>query len=305
MVGALCIDPHATFRSYGDGEKAPLGAACEVLEGDCQSYVRFGLRRVHVVPYVSGADPRARVTVTLLELASPEASFALYTERTLGDAPGDAAKWKPLDEAGTAVVSGAQALAWRGSHLAELDYTDETSAPGRIAERGAAPLEALARELALRLPGKAELPLSVSLLPKRDGGPRKLLFEHENLFGIEGLGAGALARYGSARASPSDEAAAEMPLAVLGRADDDSAKDVLRTLRRLPGSRPFRGAPYESLSVPLQSGEGGERLEWVFGRKRHVVVGIGYRPASLERKKRDRERHVELSRLKKLLDELR
>src|SRR5262245_43852715 len=41
VVGPLCIDPHATFRSYGDGEKASLGAACEVLEGECAGYVRF------------------------------------------------------------------------------------------------------------------------------------------------------------------------------------------------------------------------------------------------------------------------
>jgi hypothetical protein len=297
MVGALCIDPHATFRSYGEGEKASLGAACEVLEGDCAGYVRFGLRRVHVVPYVRGADPRARITVTLLELASPEASFALYTERTLGDSPSDAAKWKPLEVAGTAALSGAQALVWRGSHLAELDYSDETAAPGRAAERGAPLLEALARELALRLPGKSELPRSVALLPKQDGGPRRIQFEHESLFGIEGLGAGAVARYAPA--------GAEVPLAVLARADDDSAKDVLRTLRRLPGSRPFKGGPYEAMSVPILAGEGSARLEWLFGRKRNVVLGIGYKPAKLDRKQRERERHTELSRLNELLDELR
>ena len=203
------------------------------------------------------------------------------------------------------MISGARALAWRGSHLAELDYTDETSAPGRVAERGAAPLEALARELTVRLPGKAELPPSVSLLPKRDGGPKRIHFEHENLFGIEGLGAGALARYALAGTRATETTKDETPLAVLARVDDDSAKDVLRTLRRLPGARPFRGAPYESLSVPIQAVEGGARLEWVFGRKRHVVVGIGYTPSTLDRKKRDRERHVELSRLKKLLDDVR
>jgi hypothetical protein len=296
-VGTLCIDPHATFRSYGEGAKASLGAACEVLEGDCAGYVRFGLRRVHVVPYVSGGDPRARITVTLLELASPEASFALYSERTLGDAPNDATKWKALDASGTAVLAGAQALAWHGSHLAELDYADETSAPGRALSRGAPLLEMLARELALRLPGKAELPPSVALLPKRDGGPRKIQFEHESLFGIEGLGAGAVARY-----APSG---AERPLAVLARADEDSAKDVLRTLRRVPGSRPFKGAPYEALSVPIQPGEGSARVEWLFGRKRNVVLGIGYTPAKLDRKQRERERHAELSRLKTLLDEFR
>ena len=297
MVGALCTDQHATFRSYGEGAKASLGAACEVLEGDCAGYVRFGLRRVHVVPYVSAADPRARVTVTLLELASSEASFALLTERTLGESPDDYTKWERLDGEGTALLFGARALVWRASHLAELVYTDETSAPGRVAERGRALLEALARELSLRLPGKAELPLSVALLPKRDGGPQRIQFEHEHLFGIEGLGAGALARY----ASPG----AEMPVAVLARADDDSAKDVLRTIRRLPGSRSLRGAPYEAVGAPIQEGEGGLRREWLFGRKRHVALGIGYEPDKLDRKKRDRDRHAALLRLKALLDELR
>jgi hypothetical protein len=244
--------------------------------------------------------------VTLLELASPEASFALFTERTLGDSPDDFATWQRLDGEGTALLSGARGLVWRSSHLAELEYTDETSAPGRAAERGRALLEALARELALRLPGKMELPLSVSALPKRDGGPRRIEFEHEHLFGIEGLGAGALARYASADA--------EMPVAVLARADDDSAKDVLRTLRRLPGARSIRGAPYEAVGASVQEGEGGPRREWLFGRKRNVVLGIGYQSdkrrgevpgGGLDRKKRDRERHAALLKLKALLDVLR
>src|SRR6185503_5667433 len=142
-VEGLCVDPHADFRSYGQGEKAPLGAACEALEGDCTRYARFGLRRVLVVPYVSGVDPRAKVTVTLLELASPEASYALFTEHVLGDSPDDFASWKQVDPEGSVVLSGASALAWRASHLALLDYADETSTPGRAAERGAPALATL------------------------------------------------------------------------------------------------------------------------------------------------------------------
>ena len=297
VVGGLCIDPHADFRSYGAGAKAPLRAACEVVSGDCAGYARFGLRRVLVVPYVNGVDPRARITMTLLELESPEASYALFTERVLGDSPDDFAQWKSVEPSGTAVVSGASALAWRASHLALLDYADETSAPGRAAERGGAALAALARELVQSLPGKPELPRSAALLPKRDGGPLATRFEHQDLFGIGGLGSGAVARY-----SPAGRVA---PLAVLARLDDDAAKDVLRTLRRLPGSRSQKGAPYEAVGVSIKDGETASRMEWLFGRKRNVVLGVGREPERLGRAAAAAVRHRELLRLKALLDDLR
>lgn len=296
-VAGLCIDPHADFRSFGDGAKAPLGASCETLEGDCAGYVRYGLRRVLVVPYVSATDPRARVTVTLLELASPDASYALFARRVLGDAPNDFSSWKRLDSDGTALRSGARALAWRASHLALLDYTDETSAPDRVAERGGAALEGLARELVLSLPGKPDLPPAVALLPKRDGGPLAVRFEHEDLFGIGGIGSGALARY-----TPNGRIE---PLAVLARVDDDSAKDVLKTLRRVLGSRAQKGAPYEALAVPIRERDDERRIEWLFGRKRNVVLGIGREPEKLDKDGEARARHAQMLRLKALLDGLR
>ncbi|HEX6276840.1 MAG TPA: DUF6599 family protein [Polyangiaceae bacterium] len=296
-LAGLCIDPHADFRSFGDGGKAPLGAACETLEGECASYERYGLRRVVVVPYVSADDPRARITVKLLELASPDAAYALFVSRLLGDSPEDAAAWKRLNAAGTAQRAGTKALAWRAQHLALLDYADETSAPGRAAERGAAHLEALATDLVARLPGKPELPRSVALLPDRDAGPAGVRYEHEDIFGVAGLGAGAIARY-----APGGK---ESPLAVMARDDEDSAKDVLRTLGRLPSARSKKGAPYDALTVSLRERENERRVEWLFGRKRNVVLGIGREPAKLGKEAEARVRHAQMLRLKSLLDDLR
>jgi hypothetical protein len=296
-AGGLCLDPHADSRSFGEGAKSPLGAACEALEGDCASYARFGLRRVLVVPYVSSADARARVTVTLLELASPEAAYALLAGRILGDSPDDFSAWTRLDPNGTVVRSGASVMVWRASHVALLDYADETSAPARSAERGGAALEALARALHERLPGKAELPASVALLPRREGGPVAIRFTHDDAFGIGGLGSGAIARY--------DAGGKSAPIAVLARQDDDSAKDVLRTLRRIPGSRTPKGAPYESVFVSIREADGVPRVEWLFGRRRNVVLGIGRAPEKLDRDGAARMRHAEMQRLKAFLDELR
>lgn len=295
-VSGLCIDPHADARSYGKGAKAPLGSACEVLPGDCANYGRFGLARVLVVPYVGSAQARARVTVTLLELSSPEASYSLFTERILGDAPEDFRAWKPIDEEGTKMRFGSEALVWRANHLALVDFTDETSTPEQAAERGVPLLEALSRELARMLPGKPERPAAVTLLPKRDAGPLAVHFEHEDVLGIGGLGSGAVARY-----APFGRNA---PLAILTRQDDDAAKDVLRTLRRIPGSRSPRGGAYESVEVSIQSADGAPRMEWLFGRKRNVVLGIGREPEKLDRAGRVRVRHREALRLKALLDEL-
>ena len=293
----LCIDPHADFRSFGEGDKAPLGAACEALEGDCESYVHFGLRRVLVVPYVSSAHARSRVTVTLLELASPEAAYALFAARILGDSPDDFSAWKRLDPEGTSVRSGATAMAWRASHLALLDYTDETSTPARSAERGGAALEVLARALHERLPGKPDLPASVALLPRREGGPVAIRFSHDDAFGIGGLGSGALARY--------DDSGKVTPVAVLARQDDDSAKDVLRTLRRIPGSRAPKGAPYESVFVSMREADGEPRVDWLFGRRRNVVLGIGRAAEKLDKAGMERMRHAEMQRLKAFFEGVR
>jgi hypothetical protein len=295
-LSSLCIDPHADLRSYGKDAKSPLGSACEVLPGDCASYGPFGLTRVLVVPYVIAARPRARVTATLLELASPEASYALFSERILGDSPDDFRAWKPLTREGTQMLSGAKALVWRANYLAMIDYTDETTTPDRAAEHGAPLLEALARELARLLPGKEDRPASVALLPERDAGPLAVQFEHEDVFGIRGLGAGAVARY--ARGGKN------APLAILARSDDDAAKDVIRTLRRIPGSRSLRGAAYESVEVAIQANEGARRMEWLFGRKRNVVLGIAREPEKLDRAGKARVRHREALRLKELFDEL-
>jgi hypothetical protein len=296
-LGALCIDPHADVRSFGDSAKAPLGAACEALEGDCASYVRYGLRHVLVVPYVSADDPRARIGVTLLELASLDASYALFAERLLAEAPGDGERWIRLNAEGTAARSGTRALAWRANRLAFLDYADETSAPGRAPERGVAALDALARTLVLRLPGTPDLPRAVSLLPKREDGPTQVRYEHEDLFGIGGLGSGAIGSYASK--------GKEIPIAVMARDDDDSAKDVLKTLRRIVGSRSKKGAPYEALAVSLRERENERRTEWLFGRKRNVVLGIGREPEKLGKDAEARVRHAHMLRLKSLLDGLR
>jgi hypothetical protein len=293
-VSGLCIDRHADVRSYGKGAKAPLGSACEVLPGECASYGPFGLARVFVVPYLASARPRARVTVTLLELASPEASYALLTRRILGDAPDDFRAWKAIDPEGTQVLSGARALVWRANHLAFIDYTDETTTPAGAAERGAPMLEGLSRELARLLPGKPDRPASVTLLPERDAGPLAVRFDHEDVFGIGGLGSGATARYAVGGRNA--------PMAILARPDDDAAKDVLRTLRRIPGSRSPRGGAYESVEVSIQSGGGAPRMEWFFGRRRNVVLGTGREPEKLDRAGRARVRHREALRLKELLD---
>lgn len=295
-LASLCIDPHADLRSYGKDAKSPLGSACEVLPGDCASYERFGLTRLLVVPYLITARPRARVTVTLLELATPEASYSLFSERILGDSPDDFRAWKPLTREGTQVLSGDKALVWRANHLAMIDYTDETTTPDRAAEHGAPLLEGLSREIARLLPGKEDRPASVALLPERDSGPLAVHFEHEDVFRIRGLGAGAVARY-----APGGR---NVPLAILARPDDDAAKDVIRTLRRIPGSRSLRGSAFESVEVAIQVTDGARRLEWLFGRKRNVVLGIAREPEKLDRAGKARVRHREALRLKELFDEL-
>jgi hypothetical protein len=290
----FCIDPHADFRSFGQGEKEPLGLACESLPGDCARYARFELRHVVIVPYVIVGNSRARITVTLLEFPGVDQACAFFTDERFGDGSDDARSWQRVSPS-EVYRSGTNALVWHANHVALLAYTDETSTPSAAEAGGAKLLELLSRSVIGKLPGAASSPLSVSFL-SQEGPSLGWHYEHVDLFDMAGLGPGVLANYAVDGGTE--------PLAVLARTDDDAAKDVLRTFRRVPGSQSLKGAPYEAIRVPLRPAEGEKLVEWLFGRKRSVVLGVGREREKLERSAEELVRHAELLRLKAKLDAL-
>jgi hypothetical protein len=66
----------------------------------------------------------------------------------------------------------------------------------------------------------------------------------------------------------------------------------------------LKGAPYEAIRVPLRPAEGAPLVEWLFGRKRNVVLGVGREREKLARSAEELVRHRELLRLKEALEAL-
>src|SRR6185503_5898268 len=90
-VAGYCVDPNGDTRAYGDGAKATLDDVCtQQLDGECEVYKSYGLRRVTTLRYVDGGGTPGAVAVTLSRFASKEGAFGFYTKRVVAD--GDPAR---------------------------------------------------------------------------------------------------------------------------------------------------------------------------------------------------------------------
>src|SRR5689334_10218217 len=62
VASGYCIDPNGETRSYGEAAKGTLETVCtELLDGECEVYKGFGLKRVVTLRYVDGAGSPATV----------------------------------------------------------------------------------------------------------------------------------------------------------------------------------------------------------------------------------------------------
>src|SRR5262249_53864101 len=91
-------------------------------------------------------------------------------------------------------------------------------------------------------------------------------YEYADLFGVSGVGRGAVGYY---RAGQN-----RYRLAALVREDEAGAKDVMSTLKKLPGAKVIKDATFDALTFPMQEGEGA-KVEWVAGRMGATIVVAG------------------------------
>src|SRR5258705_444836 len=84
------------------GAKGSLETVCtELLDGECEVYKNYGLKRVVTLRYVDGAGSPGTVNVTASRFGSAEGAFAFFTKRVIAD--GDQADGTPKQlSAGTA-----------------------------------------------------------------------------------------------------------------------------------------------------------------------------------------------------------
>ena len=96
VAGGYCIDPNGDARSYGEAAKGTLETVCtELLDGECEVYKNYGLKRVVTLRYVDGAGSPGTVNVITSRFASAEGAFAFFTKRVIAD--GDPADGTPKE----------------------------------------------------------------------------------------------------------------------------------------------------------------------------------------------------------------
>jgi hypothetical protein len=207
------------------------------------------------------------VTITLSRFGSPEAAYAFFTKRVVADADPLESAPAPLEAGAAAALGSGMAYVFRGELVAELRYVHELESPDQIKASSARVLPPIASALGDKLPGeRAPLP-SVARLPSEQRIASGVVYEYRDLLGVAGAGRGAVGYY--------KDGERRFRIFASVRPDDDSAKDVLKTLRKVEGAKPIKDSPLEAIVVGIREGEGAPKVEWVVGRSAGVVAGVG------------------------------
>ncbi|HVY27708.1 MAG TPA: DUF6599 family protein [Polyangiaceae bacterium] len=275
LAGGYCLDPNGDARTYGEAAKGTLETVCtELLDGECEVYKSFGLKRVVTLRYVDGAGSPGSVNVTTSRFGSAEGAYAFFTKRVVAD--GD-----PADNAPKEIAAGAEgamgtgiAYVWRGDLVAELSYSNEAETPDQIKASSAKVLPELARQIGDHLPGEVNPLPAVRLLPQERLVPMGVSYAHRDALGVAGLGSGAVGFY--------QDGAQRYRVVGLARADEDSAKDVIGTLKKLPGAKVQKDLGFDAVSFTTRDSEGAQQAEWLAGRSGSNVIIVGDEPLKLK-----------------------
>lgn len=274
QAAGYCIDPNGESRAYGEAAKGTLETVCtELLDGECEVYKGFGLKRVVTLRYVDGAGSPATVNVIASRFGSSEGAFAFFTKRVIAD--GDPADGVPQELAagGEGALGTGIAYVWRGDIVAELSYSNELETPDQIKATSAKVLPELAQKLGDQLPGDVNPLPAVRLLPQERLLPMGIAYTHRDALGVAGLGAGATGYY--------KEGEARYRVVTLARADEDSAKDVIGTLKKLPGSKVQKDLGFDAVAFSTREADGAPLAEWLAGRSGSHVILVGDEPLKL------------------------
>lgn len=274
-AAGYCIDPNGDARTYGEAAKGTLETVCtELLDGECEVYKNYGLKRVVTLRYVDGAGSSGTVNVTASRFATAEGAYGFFTKRVVAD--GDPADGVPKEIAagGEGALGTGIAYVWRGEVVAELSYSNELETPDQIKTASAKILPELAQKIGDQLTGEVNALPSVRLLPQINLVPMGISYQHRDALGIAGLGSGAVGFY--------QDGSARYRVVGLARADEDSAKDVLGTLKKLPGAKVQKDLGFDAVLFTTREAEGAPQAEWLAGRNGSQVIIVGDEPLKLK-----------------------
>ena len=263
-----CIDPNGEARAFGENAPNSLDAVCtELFDGECEVYKSYGLRRVVTLRYIDGKGSPGAVNINLSRFAAAEGAYGFFTKRVVADA--DPADTVPaaLDAGGAGALGSGIAYVWRADMVAELSYTNELEPPDQLKASAQRVLPPIAVAIGNALPGDKHAPAAVSLLPSEHRLPMGVSYAAKDVLGIAGTGPGATGFYrdGSER----------YRVFSLVRPDEDSAKDVLKTLRKVDGAKALKDTGVDAIEFSVREEESSPLVGWVVGRKGSTVVGVG------------------------------
>jgi hypothetical protein len=266
-AGGYCVDPNGEVRAYGEAASGTLDEVCtQLFDGECEVYKGFGLKRVVTLRYVDGKGSPATVNINLSRFADKEGAYGFFTKRVVGDSDPMEATTQTLEAGGAAALGSGISYVWRGEHVAELSYTNELESPDQLKKSSQQVLPTLTREIGDKLPGQKAPPDAVRALPQEQRIVLGVRYEAKDVLGISGTGSGAIGFY--------KDGDKRWRVFAITRADEDAAKDVIKTLKKLPGAKTIKGVPFEPMGFAL-SPEGEPRTEWVVARKGPTVFGVG------------------------------
>jgi hypothetical protein len=268
VAGSYCVDPNGETRSFGEGAGGSLDKVCtELFDGECEVYKQFGLQRVVTLRYIDGGGSPGSINVNLSRFATVEGAYGFFTKRVIAD--GDPLEVAPAAlEAGTAAALGTGiAYVWRGQHVAELSYTNELESPDQLKTSSQKVLPPLGKDLGDKLPGDKAFPKAVTLLPTDKRVNMGVGFVSGDLLDVSGAGPGALGYY--------KDGDKRYRVLSTERPDEASAKDVLKTLRKLEGAKGVKGVLYDAVSFVRKADDQSPGIAWVVGRHEGKLFGVG------------------------------
>lgn len=267
-AGDFELDPHAPPVGYGEGARESLERACErVLGPGCRGDDRAQLARVVRFHYLNGQDRESSVDGVLSRYRDELGAFARFTEVVLGEGdPADAAATATALDSGSLVLRGDSAFASRGRELLWVRQVDERVPAARREQAARAALPRVARAILAHLGAPDTLPALVQHLPEADRMPFGVRLLLDEAFGVPGLGPSVQGYYRSG--------AQRWRVAVVLRADGDSAQDVLNALASQPEARRLEQAPFDALLVSERSPSNEPARSWVITRRAEVVYGV-------------------------------
>ncbi|HEY2510377.1 MAG TPA: DUF6599 family protein [Polyangiaceae bacterium] len=268
--GDYCLDPQGEVRAFGEKGKLTLEDVCtSAVDGECEVYKRYGLKRFVSLRYVDGSGAGGSVEVYLSQFTDVGGAYGMFTKRVVADGdPADPMAPKYLAAGGSGAIGTGRAYVWRGDELAELQYINENESPEQLAKSSEAVLTPLAQQMGAKLPGATDKPPAAASLPAAGMvSPNAVTYFPKDALGISNVGAGAVGYY--------KDGALRYRLLAIPKADAEQAKDVIKTFKAKAAGQPVTGAGDEAVHVVLRAAADAPKVEWLLARKGAQVVGIG------------------------------